>query len=61
MDNLIIVLILAIIIGLAVTYIIKAKKRGSKCIGCPYGDACQINGSPCSGKCYSGNSSESDN
>ncbi len=34
------------VIGIAVFYIIKAKKSGKKCIGCP--DA-----SACSGKCAS--------
>ena len=32
--------IVAVIIGLAVGYIIKAKKSGRKCIGCPSGSCC---------------------
>lgn len=44
MENLIILAVIAIIIGLAVGYIHKAKKRGVKCIGCP-------NGCSCNGKC----------
>ena len=28
------------IIGGAVAYIVKAKKRGQQCIGCPYSSAC---------------------
>ena len=28
------------ILGGAVTYIIKEKKRGKKCIGCPYSEGC---------------------
>lgn len=32
--------ILLIIIGTAVTYIIRAKKSGAKCIGCPAGGKC---------------------
>ena len=40
MDNLIAVGIIIIIVGLAVLYIYRAKKRGSKCIGCPYGETC---------------------
>ena len=40
MDNLIIIIILALIIGLAVFYILRAKKKGNKCIGCPYSSAC---------------------
>ena len=30
----------ALIIGGALLYIIKAKKSGKKCIGCPYADSC---------------------
>ena len=44
MENLIILAVIAIIIGLAVGYIHKEKKRGVKCISCP-------NGCSCNGKC----------
>ena len=44
MENLIIGAVLVLIVGAAVTYIIKAKKKGVKCIGCPAG-------ATCSGKC----------
>ena len=37
MENFIIVAILLIIVGLAAWYIIRAKKNGKKCIGCPDG------------------------
>ena len=40
MDTVIVVLVLAAILGLAIGYIVKAKKNGKKCIGCPYGDSC---------------------
>lgn len=40
MENLIIVAILAVIIGFAARYVIKARKRGAKCIGCPAGSSC---------------------
>lgn len=52
MDDLIIVAVLLIIVGLAGFYIYKAKKSGKKCIGCPYADSCSKNskGSSC-GKC----------
>lgn len=36
MTNIILILILAAIIGFAAFYIIREKKRGRKCIGCPY-------------------------
>lgn len=32
--------LIALIIGGAVAYIIKAKKKGVKCIGCPQGCSC---------------------
>lgn len=40
MADLIIAGILFIIIGAAITYIIKAKKSGAKCIGCPVDGKC---------------------
>ena len=36
MENFIIIAILLVIIGLAIWYIVRAKKKGQKCIGCPY-------------------------
>lgn len=35
MADLIIVVVLLVSIGAAVAYIIKAKRNGAKCIGCP--------------------------
>ena len=40
MENLTIIAVLVIIIGGAVGYVIKAKKSGKKCIGCPDGIGC---------------------
>ncbi len=40
MTNFIVVIVLLLIIGAAVMYIIKAKKRGVRCIGCPAGGKC---------------------
>lgn len=37
MTNVIVIAILVLILGLAVRYIIKAKKSGAKCIGCSVG------------------------
>ena len=31
---------IVLIVGFAVAYIIKAKKKGQKCIGCPYASTC---------------------
>ena len=44
MADLLILGILFLAVGAAVAYIIKAKKSGTKCIGCPSGGNC------CSGK-----------
>ena len=40
MTDLILVVVLLIILGSAALYIYKAKKRGEKCIGCPYSKQC---------------------
>ena len=41
------VIAIALVIGGAVAYIVKEKKRGSKCIGCPYAKEC---GGRCGGQ-----------
>lgn len=43
MDNILVILVVALIVGLAVLYIHKQKKHGVKCIGCPNGCSCQKN------------------
>lgn len=43
MANIMVVGIVFIIIGAAVAYIVKAKKSGVKCIGCPAGGSCSGN------------------
>lgn len=35
------VIILVLVVFFAVRYIIKEKKRGVKCIGCPYAGSCE--------------------
>lgn len=47
MENYIIIAIIAAILGLAIWYIIRAKKSGKKCIGCPDGCCSSKNGSAC--------------
>lgn len=44
-DAVIILIVLAAIVA-AVTYIIKAKKRGIKCIGCSAAESCGSKGNP---------------
>ncbi len=34
------ILIIVLVIGLALLYVIKAKKKGMKCIGCPNSSSC---------------------
>lgn len=43
----VIILILLLIVGLSSGYIIRSKKKGKGCIGCPYSGSCS---SCCSGK-----------
>ena len=45
-EDVIVIVILVVIAASILLYIRKEKKKGSKCIGCPYG-------SECSGKCNS--------
>ena len=51
MENFIIVIVLLIIVGLAVMYIIKEKKKGVKCIGCPAAGNCSHKCNGASGGC----------
>lgn len=46
MADFIVILIVIAIVGAATAYIIKEKKRGTKCIGCPSASTC-----PHKGKC----------
>ena len=39
-ENVIAVAIILLIVGGAILYIVKAKKKGQKCIGCPSGSSC---------------------
>ena len=38
--DIIIALVVIVIVGAAVLYIYRARKRGQKCIGCPYSKTC---------------------
>ncbi len=38
--DIIVIAIIGLILGGAIAYIIKAKKKGKKCIGCPYAGSC---------------------
>ncbi len=54
MENIIIIAIVGIIVGLAGGYVYKAKKSGQKCIGCPHSNFCNTKTEKehsCSGNC----------
>ena len=51
MQNLILIAVLALILGAAITYIIKAKKAGVKCIGCSAAGCCNAANGKCSCSC----------
>ena len=58
MEDLILIVIILLIVGAAVAYIVKAKKQGVKCIGCPHAKECkghqnEMDGrrSSCNGMC----------
>ena len=48
MENVIVVLILVAITSGIIWYLIRAKKHGEKCIGCPYAKQCN---SKCDSNC----------
>ena len=50
MDSIAVIAIVAAVLALAVGYIIKAKKRGAKCVGCPEGGSCGSCNCGCNGK-----------
>lgn len=54
MENVIIIAVLLVVVGLAVRYIYKAKKSGAKCVGCSAGEGgctCHCQGESTCGCC----------
>lgn len=47
MVNVIAIAVLALIVGAAGVYVYKAKKRGQKCVGCPYAKQCASRAAGC--------------
>ena len=47
MTDFIVAGILLLIVGIAIIYIVKAKKSGVKCIGCPAGGKCSKGAGGC--------------
>lgn len=58
MENVIVIGVLLIVVGIAVCYMWKEKKRGARCIGCPEGGCYQskvCGNKETNCKCHSGN------
>jgi hypothetical protein len=45
--------VIVLIVGAALFYIVRAKKHGQKCIGCPYAKHCNRNSCSCADKSIS--------
>ncbi|CUO68605.1 FeoB-associated Cys-rich membrane protein [Clostridium sp. NSJ-49] len=43
MGNVIVLLIIILILALSITKVVKEKKKGVKCIGCPHSKGCSSN------------------
>ncbi len=39
-ENMVIIVLLLAIVGGAALYLVRAKKRGERCVGCPYAKQC---------------------
>lgn len=53
MDNVIVIAVIAAILGAAIWYIRKEKRKGAACIGCPHAASCAGKCGSCSGCCGS--------
>ncbi len=54
MENFIVIGILALIVGAIIFYLVREKKKGVKCIGCPHGkQCCDHRCEKCGGGCAS--------
>ena len=51
MADIILILVIAAIVGGAVWYIRKEKRRGIQCVGCPDSATCSGNCAGCKGNC----------
>lgn len=55
----IVIAVIVLIVGGAAAYIVKEKKSGKKCIGCPYSGECAAKGKSCgSDSCHCGDQKE---
>ena len=44
METVIVIIVLGLILGGAAAYLVRAKKKGRKCVGCPYSGNCSACG-----------------
>lgn len=51
LTDIIVIAVIVLIVGAAVAYIIKAKRKGQKCIGCPYSASCPSSKGGCDCGC----------
>ncbi len=61
MADFVVVAAIIIVVGAAIIYIIKEKKRGTKCIGCPAAGTCTHHCSSAGGCMDNGEDSHTDN
>ena len=50
MSDFIVIAILVLVLGLAIGYIVRQKRSGAKCIGCPHSKSCGSSDCHCGGK-----------
>ncbi len=48
MEDFIVIAVVVLILGCAIAYIVKEKKKGVKCVGCPYAESCGKTAEKCS-------------
>lgn len=53
MENVVLIAVILLAVGLAIWYLLKSKKNGKKCIGCPYQDCCSTKSKPTDPSCCS--------
>ena len=61
MVNFVLVLVIVVIVGSAIAYIRKEKKRGVRCVGCPDSGTCGGNCSGCGSNCSCGDKADENN
>lgn len=60
LENIIVIVVLALIAGAIIWYIYRAKKSGQKCIGCPASKTCSGKCGHCDSNCHCSDEKEGD-